>query len=124
MPDRESSAAPPGPTPSAFVTTQWTLVIAAARSSEPGGHKALAKLCESYWYPVYAFVRRRGHSPEEALDLTQGFFARLMEKNSLATADAAKGRFRSWLLGAVKHYISNERERAAAQKRGGGVQKL
>ena len=126
MADREPAAAqsPADNRPSAFVTTQWTLVIAAARSSEPGGHEALAKLCESYWYPVYAFVRRRGHSPEEALDLTQGFFARLMEKNSLATADATKGRFRSWLLGAVKHYISNERERAGAQKRGGGVQKL
>jgi RNA polymerase sigma factor (sigma-70 family) len=126
MPDSEPVTAPPhaGHPPSAFITTQWTLVIAAARSAEPGAHEALAKLCESYWYPLYAFVRRRGHSPEEALDLTQGFFARLMEKNSLATADAAKGRFRSWLLGAVKHYISNERERAAARKRGGAVQTL
>jgi RNA polymerase sigma-70 factor (ECF subfamily) len=111
-------AAPPG---SRFTTTQWSLVIAAAHSAEPGGHEALAELCRLYWYPLYAFVRRRGYSADDALDLTQGFFERLLEKNGLATVDAAKGRFRSWLLGAMKHYLSNQRERQNARKRGGGT---
>lgn len=85
----------------------------------PEGRRALAALCELYWYPIYAFVRRRGAGPEDACDLTQGFFTRLLERNDIATVDPTRGRFRSWLLGCLKHYLANERDRAQAQKRGG-----
>jgi RNA polymerase sigma-70 factor (ECF subfamily) len=80
----------------------------------------MASLCETYWYPVYAYVRRQGGDADEALDLTQGFFARLLEKRDLAGVDRGRGRFRSWLVAAVKHYLANERDRSRADKRGGG----
>jgi len=80
----------------------------------------MAALCETYWYPVYAFIRRQGADADEAMDLTQGFFARLLERRDLAAVDRARGRFRSWLVAAVKHYLANERDRARADKRGGG----
>ena len=83
-------------------------------------HRALEHLCTAYWYPLYAFVRRQGHSPHDAQDLTQEFFARLLARNFLGDADPAKGRFRSFLLGALKHFLSDEWDRARAQKRGGG----
>ncbi len=82
--------------------------------------RALAELFRAYWFPLYAFVRRRGYEHAAAEDLVQEFFARLLERNSLATADRSRGRFRSFLLGAVKHFLSNQRARARAQKRGGG----
>lgn len=82
--------------------------------------RALAELCETYWYPVYAFIRRDGADSERAMDLTQAFFARLLEKGDLADVDRGKGRFRSWLLASVKHFIANERDRERAAKRGGG----
>jgi RNA polymerase sigma-70 factor (ECF subfamily) len=97
-----------------FATTRWSLVLAAPQSQE-----ALASLCAAYWYPLYAYVRRRGHAPEEAQDLTQEFFTRLLEKDYLRVVDRAKGRFRSFLLTACQHFLSNERDRARAQKRGG-----
>lgn len=103
-----------------FATTQWSLVLAAAgERGSAAGDEALARLCALYWYPVFAFVRRRGHAAPEAEDLTQGFFARLIEKGDLAGADRARGRFRSFLLSACQHYLANEHDRAVAQKRGG-----
>lgn len=105
---------------SRFATTQWSLVLAAA-GQDSARDDALARLCSLYWYPVYAFVRRQVRSAEEAQDLTQGFFARLLEKHDLAQADPNRGRFRAFLLAACRHYISNERDRRNAIKRGGAV---
>jgi RNA polymerase sigma-70 factor (ECF subfamily) len=103
-----------------FATTRWTLVTAAGKQNTPESRRALSDLCRLYWYPVYAFVRRRGYTAEDALDLTQGFFTRLIDKNDLAAADRTRGRFRAWLLTAVKHYLANEWDKATAEKRGGG----
>ena len=82
---------------------------------------ALAQLCQAYWYPLYCCVRRHGHSPEDAQDLTQGFFAKLLRNESFADADPVKGRFRSWMLGSLEHFLRNEHRNASALKRGGGV---
>src|ERR1041385_2267684 len=106
--------------PEYFATTHWTVVLAAQRSNSTRAHAALSSLCQAYWFPIYAFVRRQGHGPHDAQDLTQEFFARLLEKNFLAGGDRTKGRFRSFLLGAVKHFLANEWDKARAQKRGGG----
>ena len=103
-----------------FETTRWTLVSAAGRRDTPESRAALSDLCRRYWYPVYAYVRRRGRNADDALDLTQGFFTRLIDKNDLAAADRTRGRFRAWLLTAVKHYLANEWDKATAEKRGGG----
>ena len=84
-------------------------------------HAALARLCELYWYPLYAFVRRQGHRPHDAQDLTQEFFARLLAKGWLAEVQQERGRFRSWLLAAMKHFLANEWDRLKAQKRGGRI---
>ena len=110
----------PGAAGGRFETTQWSLVLAAGQGGSPTAEQALARLCASYWYPVFAFVRRRGHSPEDAQDLTQGFFARLIEKGDLGDADRTRGRFRTFLLTACQHYLANEHDRAQTQKRGGG----
>ena len=107
-----------------FATTHWTVVLAAGRGGSKESEEALASLCGAYWYPLYAFVRRLGRRPEEAQDLTQEFFARLLEKDYLRAADPERGRFRSFLLAAFKHFLSNERERAQARKRGGGQKAL
>ena len=96
-------------------------MLTAGRSDTTRARDALAKLCQTYWYPLYAYVRRRGHSPEDAQDLTQEFFARLLEKNWVGDADQTKGRFRSFLLSALNHFLSDEWDKARAQKRGGGV---
>lgn len=104
-----------------FATTQWSLVLAAGRPGSAGAEEALARLCALYWYPVFAFVRRQGHARDEAQDLTQGFFARLIEKGDLGDADRGRGRFRTFLLTACRHYLSNEWDRARAAKRGGGL---
>jgi RNA polymerase sigma-70 factor (ECF subfamily) len=106
--------------PSRFETTHWSLVLAARDRAEPGADDALASLCTLYWYPLYAYVRRRGHDADEALDLTQEFFARLLEKDFLAAVDRGKGKFRSFLLAAYNHFLANERDRTRALKRGGG----
>lgn len=103
-----------------FDTTRWSLVIAAADSRETGGRQALEELCRIYWPPVYGFIRRRGHAPDAAQDLTQGFFARVLEKRDLKHARRERGRFRSFLLTAVKFYMANEWDREQAIKRGGG----
>jgi len=104
-----------------FATTHWSLVLAASGQPSPQARNALADLCRAYWYPLYAFIRRSGHGAGAAEDLTQEFFARLLEKGWLGQADRAKGRFRSFLLTACKHFLANERHRAQAQKRGGDV---
>ena len=104
-----------------FQTTSWSLVIAAGQQPTESAEAALAKLCQLYWYPVYAFVRRRGNSQDDARDLTQEFFSRLLEKNYLKDADPERGRFRSFLLAAVRHFLANEWNRGQAQKRGGGM---
>jgi len=107
-----------------FATTHWSLVVAATpdEASETRARKALEELCRAYWYPLYAFVRYRGHSSDDAQDLTQAFFARLIETGGFASADPERGRFRSYLLGMMKHFLANEWHRAQTQKRGGQVQ--
>jgi RNA polymerase sigma-70 factor (ECF subfamily) len=106
---------------SGFHTTSWTLVCAAADKPTADSREALAALCQKYWHPVYAFVRRRGYDREQSQDLTQGFFAVLIEKNYLLDTDRQRGKFRSFLLAAVKHFLANEWDRANALKRGGGL---
>lgn len=106
-----------------FLTTRWSVVRAAARGEHPTGtdvEAALASLCEGYWYPLYGYVRRQGHGADDARDLTQAFFARLVEKRDLDGAAPELGRFRAYLLAALKHFLANERERGRALKRGGG----
>jgi RNA polymerase sigma factor (sigma-70 family) len=104
-----------------FHTTRWSVVLLAAHSQAPAFQAALSDLYRIYWYPLYAYVRRRGHTPEEAQDLTQGFFLHLLEHKAFERADPLKGKFRSFLLGSLQNYLSTERERAACLKRGGGV---
>jgi RNA polymerase sigma factor (sigma-70 family) len=99
------------------------MVLTAGGESDQA-QDALARLCQTYWYPLYAYVRRRGNSPEDAQDLTQEFFARLLQRNWLNHADRDKGRFRSFLLGAMNHFLSDEWDKARAQKRGGGIKPL
>jgi RNA polymerase sigma-70 factor (ECF subfamily) len=103
-----------------FATTHWSVVLAAGHDSSPGAQEALEKLCSAYWYPLYAYVRRQGRSPEDAQDLTQAFFAKLLEKKSLRHAQKERGRFRTFLLTSLKHFLSHEWERAQSAKRGGG----
>lgn len=103
-----------------FTTTRWTLVLAAGGGSTPKAQVALAELCGLYWPPLYAYARRHGYSVEEAQDLTQAFFVRLLEKQSIQVADPQRGRFRSFLLASFKHFAANERDHDHARKRGGG----
>lgn len=103
-----------------FATTHWSVVLNAAEHSSPQAESALDNLCRSYWYPLYAYVRRRGYGPDDAAELTQEFFAQLLAKKLLHGVDPTKGRFRSWLLGVMKHFLAHEWVRARAQKRGGG----
>ena len=109
--------------PRHFMTTHWSLVGAATpdEASQTRARAALEELCRAYWYPLYAFVRSRGHTAADAQDLTQAFFARIIETGGLASADRTRGRFRSYLLGAMKHFLANEWHRARTQKRGGHV---
>lgn len=107
-----------------FMTTRWTMVLHAGRQSSPHSDRALSELCQAYWYPLYAYVRRQGHVREDAEDLTQGFFARFLEKNYLTGLAAERGKFRAFLLASLKHFLSNERDRAGRLKRGGGVPHL
>jgi RNA polymerase sigma-70 factor (ECF subfamily) len=107
-----------------FQTTHWSLVVAAAEQGNETAKLALADLCQAYWYPLYAFLRRRGESVDDSADLTQAFFATLLEKGYLADADPQRGRFRSFLLTAISRFASKEHDRAAAQKRGGGTTTL
>lgn len=102
-----------------FAPTRWTVILS-ARDDPSGSAVALEDLCQAYWSPIYAYIRRQGRSPHDAQDLTQEFFARLLAKNYLADVDRDKGRFRSFLLASLKHFLCNERDKAGAQKRGGG----
>lgn len=117
MSDSDSSVAPQGQ----FRTTRWSLVVRAARPDTADAREALAELCRSYWYPLYAYARRRGLSADDAQDAVQGFFARLLDKGDLEDVRREKGRFRAFLLSSLRHYLANERDRARTLKRGGGV---
>jgi RNA polymerase sigma-70 factor (ECF subfamily) len=103
-----------------FVTTHWSVVLSARQKDSPQALAALETLCRTYWYPLYAYVRRQGHSPPDAQDLTQEFFARLLQKEYLKAAAREKGRFRTFLIVALKRFLANEWDRVRAQKRGGG----
>ena len=107
-----------------FATTQWSIVLAAGDVGRQDARQALSQLCLTYWYPLYAYVRRRGYSAHDAQDLTQAFFERILEKHGLEVADPARGRFRSFLLASMDHFLANEYDRRHAQKRGGGESPL
>jgi RNA polymerase sigma factor (sigma-70 family) len=104
-----------------FESTRWDIVSAAAKTGAEGADSALEQLCLIYWRPLYAFVRRRGHQPCDAKDLTQAFFVRLLQHDFLRAVDPRKGKFRSFLLAALEHFMAKEWRRAHAQKRGGGI---
>jgi RNA polymerase sigma-70 factor (ECF subfamily) len=120
----EFSTPPPTAPRDVFATTHWTVVLAAGRRHSPQSDRALEELCRTYWFPLYAYVRRHGHTKEDAEDLVQAFFARFLEKNYLAELDAEHGRFRAFLLASLKHFMINEWRRGARLKRGGGVATL
>jgi DNA-directed RNA polymerase specialized sigma24 family protein len=103
-----------------FATTHWSVVLSASQSTDPQASEALEQLCRTYWYPLYAFLRRQGHSAEDVQDLVQGLFLHLLRGDILPTAEPGRGRFRSFLLGTLKHFLSDEKGKAEAQKRGGG----
>src|SRR5882672_10402162 len=103
-----------------FATTHWSVVLSAGHSETTRGRNALAALCETYWYPLYAYLRRGGHSPHDAEDLTQGFFASILERGALAQGDRLKGKFRSFLLAALKNHVRDHYDHGQAAKRGGG----
>ena len=103
-----------------FATTHWSVVLAAKQGDSSEADAALEKLCRDYWPPLYSYIRRQGHDVAEAQDLTQEFFARLLERDYLSRLDPQRGKFRSFLLAFVKHFLSEQREKAGAQKRGGG----
>jgi len=113
---RENSATT---VPHWFTTTHWSVVML-ARPDSPQATDALEKLCRTYWLPLYSYIRRQGYGPHDAQDFTQGFFARLLRANSFADVSRDKGKFRSFLLAALNHFLSDERDRARAEKRGGG----
>lgn len=115
----ESQPGSEAPPAQVFVTTHWSVVLAAARSDTPRAQAALGYLCRMYWYPIYYFIRRQGRSTHDAQDLTQEFFARLLEKNWIAHADQSRGRFRSFLLLVLKRFLAGEWHKANAQKRAG-----
>jgi RNA polymerase sigma-70 factor (ECF subfamily) len=108
------------PAASDFPTTHWSRVLAAGDPGDASAHEALAELCQSYWFPLYAFIRRRGHDPERAQELTQDLFVRLLEKEVLAAADPARGRFRAFLRAVCADFLANRRDWEGASKRGGG----
>lgn len=107
-----------------FQQTHWSLVRRAAGFNSPESREALENLCRAYWFPIYAFIRRQGNSPHDAQDLTQGFFMRLLGDNSIARADAQLGKFRTFLLGTLKHFLADAHRKANAWKRGGGAELL
>jgi len=107
-----------------FRTTHWSVVMAAGASPSKESEAALENLCRTYWYPLYVFVRRKGYGHEDACDLTQAFFARFLEKGTVVAADANRGKFRTFLLGSLSNFLTNEWDRTRAQKRGGGATNL
>lgn len=104
-----------------FATTHWSVVLAAGTAETTRAQEALSRLCQTYWYPLYAYVRRRGYQAQDAEDLTQEFFARLLQKHSLARVTREGGRFRSFLLSSLNHFLTDEWRRARARKRDGGL---
>jgi RNA polymerase sigma-70 factor (ECF subfamily) len=124
MANETASSAPTRPQP-VFATTHWSVVLAAGTHHDTTrARDALARLCQTYWYPLYAFVRRRGYAAHDAQDLTQAFFAQLLERQSLAGADPERGRFRSFILTAMNYFLASEWKKSMAQKRGGGSPSL
>lgn len=119
QPPRPSSAVD-SPPRGAFVTTHWSWVVSARGEDSPQAQAALEKLCQAYWHPLYVFLRRRGFNVEDAQDLTQAFYAKLLERRWLASAEREKGRFRTFLLTALERFVANEWDKARALKRGGG----
>lgn len=115
-----SDTSEPGPPGACFVTTHWSVVLTAGGRDTTRARAALEQLCRVYWRPLYHFVRRRGYGPEDAQDLTQGFFARFLERQAVAAASPARGRFRSFLLGSLKNFLADEWDKAHARKRGPG----
>jgi len=116
----DSPEQPYGPA-GAFATTHWSVVVRAGDSQSPEAASAMERLCQTYWYPLYAFVRRKGHSHEDASDLTQAFFAQFLEKRYLRSFDSNLGKFRTFLLTAMTRFMANEWDKSQAQRRGGGV---
>jgi len=117
----EAEDTPKAATPARFEPTRWSVVLASAQTQAPGAKEALAELCRTYWQPLYAFARRRGHDHHRAQDLIQGFFLSLIESKSLSRADPLKGKFRSYLLASLQNHMLSELTRNNAQKRGGGM---
>jgi RNA polymerase sigma-70 factor (ECF subfamily) len=120
MDDPGAGHTPGSPAQREFQTTRWSLVLAARGGETADARAALAALLEAYWYPLYAFIRRKGHGADEALDLVQGFLARLLERGDLASVHPSKGRLRSFLMASCAHYLANRRDHDRARKRGGG----
>lgn len=120
MPSPEPTPPPADSQPADFRTTHWSIVLAANGSATPAASAALEQLCAAYWYPLYSFLRRHGRSPHDAQDLTQSFFAHLLEKDRLRSVDPRKGKFRSFLLASIKNFLANEWDKARALKRSGG----
>ena len=121
MPFSDSEPAERLPQSQRFNTTHWSVVLAAREKDEPAAGQALEKLCRTYWPPLYAFIRREGHNHADAQDLTQAFFAHLLERDFLTRLEDQRGKFRSFLLAFLKHFLSDQRDRARAQKRGGAM---
>jgi DNA-directed RNA polymerase specialized sigma24 family protein len=122
LPEKPSEVA--GPPAGVFATTRWSVVVRAGDSESPEAGAAMERLCRTYWYPLYCFVRRKGHSHEDASDLTQGFFALFLEKRYLKSVDASRGKFRTFLLASMKHFLANEWDKSQTLKRGGGARVL
>jgi RNA polymerase sigma-70 factor (ECF subfamily) len=118
-----TSPLPPGLAPATFVTTRWTQVLN-ARGESPEAQLALGQLCEAYWMPVFKFIRQSNYPEDITRDLTQEFFAQILKQNGLRQVEQGRGRFRSYLLGAVKHFLADQQDRARAAKRGGGATHL
>jgi RNA polymerase sigma-70 factor (ECF subfamily) len=118
----EAAGASFGHGPGAFATTHWSVVVRAGESGSPEAEAAMERLCRTYWYPLYVFVRRKGYSHEDASDLTQAYFASFLEKRFLKSVDANLGKFRTFLLTSMAHFLANEWDKTQAQKRGGGQQ--
>ena len=123
MSETTRDSSPVGGSP-VFATTHWSMVIRAGEATSEARDQALSTLCDNYWYPLYVFVRRRGYSSHDAEDLTQGFFAQLLRRQDIRGVDARRGRFRSFLLAALKHFIANDWKHQNRQKRGGGCEVL
>jgi RNA polymerase sigma-70 factor (ECF subfamily) len=120
----ENSSRPATTPGDIFATTHWTVVLAAGQRHTPQSDRALEELCRTYWFPLYAYTRRHGHSKEDAEDLTQAFFARFLAKNYLEGLNAERGRFRAFLLASLKHFLANEWDKSQRQKRGGPLEHL